>query len=346
MARLSHGTQNMLTRLSLALVALIALSGPTLAQGFDSRPEGSAGLFPVEDQVLFSQLDPYLPVADLPFYFDDVSVTLAGMPNFTPPMALGFSSYIPGPDGPPGRLGKVRLNAFGPRDYAQFDAYVDRGSSGGNTLTLEVWSGGTLLSTDVRNVLAGTGMQHIPFSYSGNLFDVLWLVSAGPVNGGATYTLLDNVELGLTTVGPDLCFGDGNGNACPCGNFSTGPRGCRNSTGEGGFLFAQSGVESYEFNVVDIPPLAPVLLFHGSITIGSGGNGLGFGDGLRCVGLGVQRLGVARANEQGAASWDPIPNSPGPNIRYAQAWYRDSHGAAPCGSGFNLTQAVPIAWGN
>lgn len=71
-------------RFSLALVASLSQPAPTPAHGFDSRDEGYAGLFPVEGQVLFSQLDPSLPISDTPFYFEDASATLAGMPNFTP----------------------------------------------------------------------------------------------------------------------------------------------------------------------------------------------------------------------------------------------------------------------
>ena len=77
------------------------------------------------------------------------------------------------------------------------------------------------------------------------------------------------------------------------------------------------------------------------------GAGAVFGDGLRCVGIGVVRLQIAFADASGrSASTTNIAAaggvSPG-NTHTYQLWYRDIF-TSPCGPGFNLTNGLEIVW--
>ena len=86
-------------------------------------------------------------------------------------------------------------------------------------------------------------------------------------------------------------------------------------------------------------PGQPALLFAGLNAV-NGGLGVPFGDGLRCVGGGVLRLGVRTPDRAGAATGGAGRAARGGfeagDRRRLQVWYRDPVGI-PCGSRFNLT---------
>jgi hypothetical protein len=91
----------------------------------------------------------------------------------------------------------------------------------------------------------------------------------------------------------------------------------------------------------DLPPGQAALLFHGTTSLQ-----VPFGDGLRCAGGSIRRAGIRFADGTGAAAWGPGLNgstqwSMG-DTRYFQGWFRDPGG--PCGSGFNLTQALELVF--
>jgi len=72
-----------------------------------------------------------------------------------------------------------------------------------------------------------------------------------------------------------------------------------------------------------------------------------FGDGLRCAGGALVRLGIVVANGSAVAnSLTPMGAGliPG-DIRRYQYWYRNPS-ASPCASWFNLTNGFEIAWTN
>jgi hypothetical protein len=101
-----------------------------------------------------------------------------------------------------------------------------------------------------------------------------------------------------------------------------------------------------------MPPGSSCLYFQGTTQIG-GGSGVPFGDGLRCVGGSVVRLGTMVNDATGASR---VPQSPGDpplvtrglipidgGTRYYQAWYRNA--AAYCtASTFNLTNGLSVVW--
>jgi hypothetical protein len=176
-----------------------------------------------------------------------------------------------------------------------------------------------------------------------------------PAALGAVY--YDNIEViaGFPggSVGTAYCFGDGSGTACTCGNTGGATTGCANSAGAGGEIgaFGSDSVSSDDLVVsaAGLIPGQPALLFSGDNAV-NGGNGILFGDGLRCAGGNVVRLGVKVPDANGDATWGPglVATSGGAwvggNVRRLQGWYRDP--AGPCGSAFNLTNGLEVTWSN
>lgn len=147
------------------------------------------------------------------------------------------------------------------------------------------------------------------------------------------------------------CFGDGSGAPCPCRNESTAGSGagCANSSGLGASLAAGGSARvsrgDLRLFACGLVPEQPALLFAGRNAIG-GGAGLPFGDGLRCVGGDVQRLGVLAADDAGRALYEPSLAgrfAPGELHRF-QTWYRDP-AVSPCGALFNTSSALALRFG-
>jgi hypothetical protein len=164
---------------------------------------------------------------------------------------------------------------------------------------------------------------------------------------GATYVY----DLGDSTL-VTYCHGDGSGTDCPCNNeIPAGEEGgCRNSTGEGGLLLTtddvQVGLDRLRAYACDLLPGQPALLFAGTQAI-AGGAGTMFGDGLRCAGGTVARLGTQVPDANGDAVWGPGLSANGGwgagDTRFLQVWYRNPSGG-PCNSGFNLTNGVELTF--
>jgi hypothetical protein len=145
-----------------------------------------------------------------------------------------------------------------------------------------------------------------------------------------------------------VCWGDGSGTACPCGNAGTKGTGCANSSG-GGAVVTPNGsnatsTDDMTFHGTNLLPSQPALLFVGNDIL-NGGNGVVFGDGLRCAGTNVVRLGVQTPDGGGNASWGPGLRATGGwvagDTRHFQVWYRDPVGG-PCAGGFNLSNALTV----
>lgn len=148
------------------------------------------------------------------------------------------------------------------------------------------------------------------------------------------------------SIGVPFCFGDGSANACPCANPGAPGEGCANSTGSGALLGATGqptvGADTVVLSASQCPPTTPGLFFGGPNAL----TGLSFGDGLRCVGGNVVRLGVVTTSPSGtAASQVTLSVREGLNggeLRRYQYWFRDVSG--PCGQGFNTTNGLRIQW--
>ena len=134
-------------------------------------------------------------------------------------------------------------------------------------------------------------------------------------------------ELGEPITGVPFCFGDGSGTQCPCGNNGGAGEGCANSTGSGAILAAEGsnsvGADDLSFSGSGMLPNQPGLLFVGNNAVNNG-NGNTFGDGLRCAGQGVVRLGVRFPDGGGNATWGPGLAGTGGwtagDQRYFQIW--------------------------
>ncbi len=163
-----------------------------------------------------------------------------------------------------------------------------------------------------------------------------------------------NPACGIFT-GTEFCFGDGAGLACPCANNSTvgNNDGCLNSLGTGGRLRVAGNPSLTNDTIVltgSQMPNSSALYFQGTTQQG-GGNGVLFGDGLRCAGGAIVRLGT-KNNTAGTSSYptggDAVVSVRGlvtmPGIRTYQCWYRNA--AAFCTtSTFNLSNGIEIPWG-
>lgn len=163
--------------------------------------------------------------------------------------------------------------------------------------------------------------------------------------------------------GTPFCAADGQDpqvtTACPCGNAGSAGRGCENSSSTGGARLASSGTLHPDTLVLrsegELAGSLSILL-QGNAAIATG---VPFGDGVRCVGGLLVRIGATHA-VGGSATWpqtgDPSisarsaalgdPIAPG-STRWYQAYYRDPVLAfcpAPPGNSFNASSGLVITW--
>jgi len=155
-------------------------------------------------------------------------------------------------------------------------------------------------------------------------------------------------------AGTAFCAGDGSGTACPCGNVGGAGRGCASSVSAIGARLQATGNPSLSTDTVILGgsgmPNSSALYFQGT-TQQSGGLGAVFGDGLRCAGGSIVRLGT-KTNVGGSsiypAGGDQTVSVRGaisaPGSRTYQVWYRNA--AAFCTADtFNLSNGFAIVWG-
>ena len=159
-----------------------------------------------------------------------------------------------------------------------------------------------------------------------------------------------------------FCAGDGSlATACPCDNFGDDGRGCRHSVSSStGALLAAAGAaqpDSVKLTVSGVRAGVLCLFLQGNVPIASG---VVFGDGVRCVGGALKRLGSKSASTGGiafypgagdlsisarsAALGDPIPAGAD---RWYQTWYRDNSTTfcpSPLGSVSNVSSGVIVSW--
>ncbi len=160
---------------------------------------------------------------------------------------------------------------------------------------------------------------------------------------------------GGASTGTPFCFGDGSGTACPCGNAGAAGNGCANSLFTGGANLTATGTASVSADTLVLTgssmPNSSALYFQGTTRVGAG-TGAAFGDGLRCAGGSIIRLGTKlnAANQSiYPAAGDPSISVRGAvpgagSVRTYQVWYRNA--AAFCQpETFNLANGVEVTWG-
>jgi hypothetical protein len=197
----------------------------------------------------------------------------------------------------------------------------------------------TLASVAVFNAVCGqTYMIHL-----GNYSTSLSTVTAG------TFTV---TEAGTPCVaGTAYCFGDGTASvACPCGNAGGTGNGCASSINPLGANLTGSGNASIAGDTLALTgsgmPNSNALYFQGTTQIAAA-----FGDGLRCAGGTVIRLGT-KLNVGGTSTYPAAGDlsvsvrgnvTLAGSVRSYQAWYRNA--AAFCTpSTFNLTNGYSVTW--
>jgi hypothetical protein len=161
-------------------------------------------------------------------------------------------------------------------------------------------------------------------------------------------------------IGTPYCFGDGSTpTPCPCGNFGLPGGGCNNSANTGGAQLFATGIvaqDTVTLNSVRELPSALSIFLQGNVNQPQGQI---FGDGVRCVGGNLKRIGVHNAASgfayyphigdpsirmRSAQLGDTIP--PGA-VRFYQVYYRDPQLAfcpQPQGNSWNVSNAVAVVW--
>ena len=206
------------------------------------------------------------------------------------------------------------------------------GSNGSGNATFRAFaSDGTLIG---QAIVASSPDRDLTISSGGAPIRALTFTNTDPLG-----LALDDLRH-IVPAGPSAyCFGDGSAFPCPCGNAGATGNGCANGSFAAGARL--DFVPGPSLAVIQGVPNQPILFFRGTQVV-NGGVGVGFGDGLRCAGGSVVRLGVRILDSSGAASFLNLPTPP-PGTSYYQGWYRDPTGS-PCGSKFNLTNGLRVTW--
>jgi hypothetical protein len=146
-----------------------------------------------------------------------------------------------------------------------------------------------------------------------------------------------------------FCFCDV---SAPCGNTAS-SGGCANSTGNGALLApcgtASVAADDLLLNATDLTPNQFGIFF-----MAAGTGSFPFGDGQRCAVGTTYRFSLHNSGPSGTVTGgpglvafsaaqfaEPGPIDPGETWNF-QYWYRDALG--PCGSSFNLTNAVAVTF--
>ncbi len=181
-------------------------------------------------------------------------------------------------------------------------------------------------------------------------------VELGTGNGSGYGLALDDLTalFGSVPTGVRFCGGDGSSTVCPCGNSSGTPaQGCANSTSVGAHLSAGGnpslGNDTVVLYAENMGASTTCLFFQGTTRV-NGGAGTVFGDGLRCAGGAVVRLGTHVA-QNGTARHPDAGDLPvhargqvaAPGVRTYQVWYRDA-GAFCTSATWNLSNGFEITW--
>jgi hypothetical protein len=236
--------------------------------------------------------------------------------------------------------------------YHSGEPYDGTDWGGSKTATAVEWSTSTFATNPNANALRWSTLYNFRFD-----------ANAPPITGDVTLGLFrlggSATAVGLPVPGSGLpqnlsyCFGDGSGTTCPCGNNSSpvGVSGCVNSILLSGIL-GVSGTPSVSADTLALVasgmPNGPAMFFQGTA---QNGGGVGFGDGLLCVGGSITRLGI-EFNVAGASQYpsgvDPAVSVQGvvgaPGVRTYQVWYRDADPTFCGSSTFNLSNGRQVVW--
>lgn len=183
------------------------------------------------------------------------------------------------------------------------------------------------------------------FTFSDYAPGITWYPDGYPAGNVNRNFAMQVIGTGATVGGPisSFCYGT----SCPCANNDS-IAGCYNSTGVGARVdyTGSSSLAAADLDVTcsGMRSGQSAWLFAGTNQM-NGGAGTIMGDGLRCAGGQLQRIGLRTSDAGGGAQWNNLSLGalgwvPG-DRRYLQVWYSDL-ASAPCGSPFNLSSALQI----
>jgi len=213
-----------------------------------------------------------------------------------------------------------------------------------------------LLSRSVALTSGNAGSFRAAISADGTV--VAFQSDAGNLVASDTNALPDVFVAVVPEPVLTFCVGDGTQVACPCGNSGAALHGCANSVNAAGARIVGTGAASVSGDaltllVQGLPLQASVTIFQGVGYQLPSGFGAPFGDGLRCVGAPIVRLGN-RVAVNGTLTFganvagDPSISSQGligaaGGTRTYQAFYRNSQNYCTS-SPVNLSNGIRIDW--
>lgn len=148
-----------------------------------------------------------------------------------------------------------------------------------------------------------------------------------------------------------ICQGDGSVGTCPCSNQSPvgNNEGCLNSSGVGGKLVASGGTsitcDTLQLCASQMLGANCIFIQGSSVPVGP----FGFGDGLRCIGGTLRRLGVIPVSSGnsclGGSGTAPIHTlgQVSPATYGYQTYYRDPQNFCTSLT-YNITNGVQVTW--
>ncbi|MBK7876501.1 MAG: hypothetical protein IPJ77_12260 [Planctomycetes bacterium] len=353
----------MLNRLSAAIAALLVASTlPAHANGtarFDTFTEGLLGQTVTDGGVTFSNLDVGFGTAPNDFVCENGATDFAAFAGFTPPNALGFSGWVPGPQSAYTSVVSFELTTGQVEDHVSMDFYV-AGGVGTNAIVFEGWMGTTLVGSTSFTLPTTIFFQKVSASWSGVAFDRLVVRGNPAVGGGHFYASVDNVVLTGPVPPPPpgvrFCAGDGADPAvtvdCPCGNFGLAGNGCANSVNANGAALDLGGhvaTDDVTLLGTGMPATASCIYLQGTqLELET------FGDGVRCLGGTLLRMRT-KSNVAGASqfpdSTDTVTLSQRGGVavgsgatRYYQTYYRNSAAQFCPPETFNVTNGAVVVW--
>ena len=219
--------------------------------------------------------------------------------------------------------------------------------------------GGALIGSAATSVALAPGeFEDVEVALSAFPAGQLWVAADDDGTGASTVPECDegnNVH--SADVSPFFPYCPGLG--CPCGNdAASGPEGCLNSTGMGGLL-AVSGSSSVTADDLVLTLFQLPANEFGAVYLGADpALCVALGDGLRGVAPGLPMsyfpLTVGNSGASGTitsgpglaaealATYGGVAMIAAGTTWHFQGIYRDSLQASPCGTGFNLTNAVGV----
>ncbi|MDQ2986484.1 MAG: PEP-CTERM sorting domain-containing protein [Armatimonadota bacterium] len=181
----------------IAIVAAISATTMATAEfaNFDDLVEGQTFMSLTNGGITFHDYDARFPGSPPPntFCIEDATGDLAGMPGYSAPNTLGFFGYSPGPGVGYSRVGEIWFDAATPGTDVSLELFVT--AEAGNIVTMEAYSGGSVVGSDVVDLGFQGFMEHFTMSIDSVVFDTVRLVGSGPQNDGTFFAVVDNVSI-------------------------------------------------------------------------------------------------------------------------------------------------------